>query len=115
MSAGWKIVLLVAPLVASNIASGFARQQPIQFPHKTHLTLGLDCVDCHTGADTRAAAGIPSVAQCMLCHQKLATEKPEVKKIREYASTVLSRTRWSGSATLRMRALRSVATGVTGI
>jgi hypothetical protein len=81
MSAGWKIPLFIA----CNLASGFAGQ-PIQFPHKTHLALGLDCVDCHTGADTRAAAGIPSVTQCMLCHQKLGTEKPEVKKVMDYAA-----------------------------
>lgn len=61
-------------------------QQPIAFPHDTHMKLGLDCLDCHVGADTRAAAGIPSVRKCMLCHAKLAREKPEVKKVIEYAN-----------------------------
>jgi hypothetical protein len=59
--------------------------QPIQFPHNTHMKLGLACVDCHTGADIRAAAGLPSTAKCMLCHAKIATHKPEVKKILQYA------------------------------
>jgi hypothetical protein len=51
-----------------------------------HMKLGLACIDCHTGADIRAAAGIPSVTKCMLCHAKLAREKPEVKKVIEYAN-----------------------------
>ncbi|MBV8071234.1 MAG: cytochrome c3 family protein [Acidobacteriaceae bacterium] len=62
-----------------------AVNQPVQFPHNTHMKLGLACVDCHTGADIRAAAGIPSVTKCMLCHAKLATNKPEVKKVIQYA------------------------------
>ena len=61
-------------------------RQPIEYSHKKHLALGLDCLDCHSGADIRAKAGIPSVAKCMLCHQKLATDKPEVKKVIAYAS-----------------------------
>ena len=61
-------------------------QQPVAFPHNTHLKMGLDCVDCHIGADTRAAAGIPSVTKCMLCHAKLGRDKPEVKKVADYAN-----------------------------
>jgi hypothetical protein len=61
-------------------------QQPVAFPHNTHSKMGLDCIDCHIGADTRAAAGIPSVTKCMLCHSKLARDKAEVKKVIEYAN-----------------------------
>lgn len=61
-------------------------EQPIAFPHNTHMKMGLECIDCHTGADTRAKAGIPSVAKCMLCHAKFAKEKPEVKKVADYAN-----------------------------
>ena len=70
-------ILCAAPALA---------RQPIEYSHKKHLALGLDCLDCHSGADIRAKAGIPSVAKCMLCHQKLATDKPEVKKVIAYAS-----------------------------
>jgi hypothetical protein len=59
-------------------------QQPIAFPHNKHIRLGMDCVDCHTGADTRASAGIPSVQKCMLCHAKLLTGDAEVKKVAAY-------------------------------
>jgi ribosomal protein L37AE/L43A len=71
-------------LACFSAMSGLAGQ-PVAFPHNTHMKLGLDCVDCHSGADTRDAAGIPSVQKCMLCHAKLAREKPEVKKVIEYA------------------------------
>jgi hypothetical protein len=61
-------------------------EQPILFPHNRHAALGLDCLDCHSTADTRAAAGMPSVRKCILCHEKLATDKPGVKKVRDYAA-----------------------------
>ncbi len=60
-------------------------QQPVAFPHNTHSKMGLECIDCHIGADTRADAGIPSVTKCMLCHAKLGRDKAEVKKVMDYA------------------------------
>ncbi|MFZ0588950.1 MAG: cytochrome c3 family protein [Bryobacteraceae bacterium] len=76
----WHSLWLVGFFAIEALAS-----QPISFPHDTHMKLGLDCLDCHIGADTRDAAGIPSVEKCMLCHAKLARDKPEVKKVIEYA------------------------------
>jgi len=61
-------------------------EQPIEFPHNRHSALGLACLDCHSTADTRAAAGMPSVRKCMLCHEKLTTDRPGVKKVIEYAA-----------------------------
>jgi cytochrome c7-like protein/class III cytochrome C family protein len=61
-------------------------EQPIPFPHNKHMALGMACLDCHSTADQRAAAGMPSVRKCMLCHEKLATNKPEVQKVRDYAA-----------------------------
>jgi hypothetical protein len=58
--------------------------QPIAYSHKQHLALSLQCLDCHSSADTSAAATIPSVRKCMLCHAKLATNKPEIKKLAAY-------------------------------
>jgi hypothetical protein len=61
-------------------------EQPIAFPHNKHLNIGMDCLDCHIGADTRAAATLPSLRKCMLCHAKLVKDRPEVKKVIEYAN-----------------------------
>jgi hypothetical protein len=61
-------------------------RQPVAFPHNAHMRLGMECIDCHIGADDRDAAGIPSVRKCMLCQAKLVKEKPEVKKVIGYAN-----------------------------
>jgi hypothetical protein len=37
-------------------------------------------------ADIGPAATIPSVTKCMLCHAMIATDKPEIKKIADYAA-----------------------------
>lgn len=66
-------------------AIAFGAEQPIAFPHNTHMRLGMECIDCHIGADSRDAAGIPSVRKCMLCHAKVAKGKPEVRKLTGYA------------------------------
>jgi len=78
---GWVKLWIVVALSAAAQA-----QQPIAFLHNTHMKMGLDCLDCHTGADTHASAGIPSVNKCMLCHAKLGRDKAEVKKVVEYAN-----------------------------
>ena len=82
---GVQMALRTVPMLALVAATALGQKQPVQFPHNTHLKLGLACIDCHTGADIRADAGLPSVTKCMLCHAKLAREKPEVKKVIAYA------------------------------
>jgi hypothetical protein len=58
--------------------------QPIQFPHKTHIANGLQCVMCHAGVDQGPDARIPSVKFCMTCHRVIATKKPEIQKLTAY-------------------------------
>jgi hypothetical protein len=82
-SHGLRWVRLCVAVAAVAVARA---QQPIAFSHSTHVKMGLDCIDCHIGADTRAAAGIPSVNKCMLCHAKLGRDKAEVKKVIGYAN-----------------------------
>jgi hypothetical protein len=78
---GWvRLCVLLAAVGAARA------QQPIAFPHNKHIKMGMECVDCHIGADTRASAGIPSVTKCMLCHAKLGRDKAEVKKVIDYAN-----------------------------
>ena len=61
--------------------------QPVAYSHKQHVALGLVCLDCHITADTSAQATIPSVAKCMLCHAKVATGKPEIRKVIGYSKS----------------------------
>ncbi len=60
--------------------------QPIAYSHKQHLALGLECLDCHSSADTSAAATLPSVRKCMLCHAKVAASNPEIRKLAAFAA-----------------------------
>ena len=59
--------------------------QPVAYSHKQHIAMGLSCLDCHSTADTQAAATLPSVRKCMLCHAKLGTNKPEIQKVAGFA------------------------------
>lgn len=76
----WKSALLAGLSMGAGLAA-----QPVAFPHNKHVKLGIECIDCHAGADVRAAAGIPSVQKCMLCHAKLLKEDPEVQKVIAYS------------------------------
>jgi hypothetical protein len=58
--------------------------QPINFPHKTMVGLGITCVFCHNTAMKSPAAGMPSVQLCMGCHQTIKTTNPEIQKIVGY-------------------------------
>ncbi|SPE30147.1 Quinol:cytochrome c oxidoreductase pentaheme cytochrome subunit [Candidatus Sulfopaludibacter sp. SbA6] len=73
--------------VLSLAAAASASDQPIAYSHKQHIALGLECLDCHSSADTGASATIPSVRKCMLCHAKIATAKPEIRKLAAYATS----------------------------
>ena len=77
-----RLGILLLPL---SLAAAIAAVQPIEFPHNKHIANGLDCIDCHITVDTEAAAGLPSVRKCMLCHAKFATSGPEVKKLLVYS------------------------------
>ena len=61
-------------------------QQPINFPHKTHVALGVPCLYCHPGAASGPVAGLPSSGKCWGCHQQiLSTQKnPEIVKLADF-------------------------------
>lgn len=60
--------------------------QPIAFNHSIHIQNGLQCTGCHSGVTRGPDAGIASVTFCMACHQAIATDKPEIKKLAAYAA-----------------------------
>ena len=61
-------------------------QQPINFPHVTHVTnLGMDCNYCHSGARKGIHAGVPPTQVCMGCHKLIdSTNRPELEKLKAY-------------------------------
>lgn len=60
--------------------TGYAPDQPIAFSHRQHVDeLEIGCRYCHGGAVSRAAAGMPSVADCMSCHRFVLAASQAVK------------------------------------
>lgn len=55
--------------------------QPIEFPHDIHVGKKIMCEVCHEGVDKGAAAGLPSVRTCMICHEVIATDRPRIQQI----------------------------------
>jgi len=61
-----------------------AREQPVQFSHKHHVSDdGIDCRYCHTSVETSAFAGIPPTKTCMNCHSQIFANSPYLEPIRE--------------------------------
>ena len=91
---GAAAVVLLAVLLFFAVSS-WSRQpavakpstQPIAFPHNVHVeTYKIDCQYCHADARRSEYAGIPSVERCMGCHKITAADRPEIKKLAEYAA-----------------------------
>ena len=61
---------------------GSKPQQPIEFPHNTHIEKGLACTEyCHEAVTKGPQAGLPSVNTCLICHAAIATDKPRIQQI----------------------------------
>jgi hypothetical protein len=56
-------------------------EQPLPYSHKTHVALGLKCLDCHAIADPGDFAGFPAEAKCMACHTAIKSESPHIQKL----------------------------------
>lgn len=64
---------------------GTAPEQPIAFSHKVHAADNeIPCQYCHTQADNSISAGVPSVAKCVGCHNEVATERPQIRRLLDY-------------------------------
>ena len=66
---------------------GEAPDQPIAFPHTVHAgtedgQAGIDCLFCHRNVTQGAAATVPAVEQCMICHEVIKTGIPEFEEVR---------------------------------
>lgn len=58
--------------------------QPIQFPHNQHISLGIQCLYCHSGALRGDSAGLPTLAMCNGCHQQTKKTNAETDKLANY-------------------------------
>jgi hypothetical protein len=87
--------LVLLAILLSVLLSMWARQpaaakpslQPINFPHNVHVEqYKMDCQYCHSDARRSEYAGLPSVSRCMGCHKITAADRPEIKKLADYAA-----------------------------
>jgi cytochrome c7-like protein/class III cytochrome C family protein len=87
-------VVLLAVLISIALST-WTRQpanakpaaQPINFPHNVHVQqYKIDCQYCHADARRSEYAGLPSVTRCMGCHRIVAADRPEIKKLADYAA-----------------------------
>lgn len=79
-------VWLILELNRSSYVTGVevAREQPVPFSHKHHVTgIGLDCRYCHTSVEESAFAGIPPTETCMTCHSQVWADAPLLQPVRE--------------------------------
>jgi len=59
-------------------------QQPVEFSHRRHAELGLECNACHPGGDGERA-GIPQTADCLKCHEDRDPSNPAFRSLFEHA------------------------------
>jgi c(7)-type cytochrome triheme protein len=84
-------LLLLGTFLVSFLSGGLLWRtrpaaQPVAFNHKKHVENGINCVDCHAGAQEQARATLPTLATCMTCHESALTQSPEEAKIRNVAA-----------------------------
>lgn len=69
-------------IMGIGISQGYAPTQPIAFSHKLHAgQYQINCSYCHTTVYKGMSASIPSANICMNCHNAIATNSPQIKKI----------------------------------
>ena len=60
--------------------------QPITYSHKTHVSMGMKCANCHTIPGEGFAATFPKESMCMGCHTSIKKESPEIQKLAGFAA-----------------------------
>jgi hypothetical protein len=83
---GIGLVLLV---ILAGAAGGFyltqvPPEQPINFPHSTHVGIGAQCLYCHPAAASGPVAGLPSTSKCWGCHQQFPATAPDLVKLKAF-------------------------------
>ena len=74
-------------MVPDNPSEHTPPVQPVPYSHKKHLSLGLNCKDCHTNPEPGKLMTFPDTDKCMLCHATVAKDKPAIQKLAAYAKS----------------------------
>jgi hypothetical protein len=73
--------------VPDNLAEHAAPTQPLPFSHKTHVSRGLQCRQCHTNPEPGAQMTFPATSTCMTCHANIAKDRPAIQKLADFAKS----------------------------
>jgi len=89
---GVATVAVLVVLAAYGGAITPAPAQPIPFDHTIHAgtgpnQAGIACEFCHRGVTEQAQATLPSVQQCMFCHNVVGKDRPGVDLLLAHAET----------------------------
>lgn len=85
------LVVCVCLLVLGGIYYNAFRQweyspeQPVEFSHRVHAKLGMNCSFCHSFALRSSKAGTPDAQSCMDCHRHIMPDSPRIAPIRKSA------------------------------
>jgi len=72
-----RVAVLIGALALFSLAAyGISESQkspaqPIEFTHKLHVNLGVQCLYCHPGALRGPSPGLPTQNKCWGCHQQV--------------------------------------------
>ncbi len=80
----WALTLTAAVALAQLPDAKFARpapEQPLPYSHKTHVSLGLKCAQCHPNPEPGDFMTLPKTAVCMTCHASVKTDSPHIQKL----------------------------------
>ncbi len=67
----------------ASVASA-ASAPPVAFSHQAHAQAGVQCLYCHSSATRSDVAGIPSIQECMGCHQTIAADQAPIQALADY-------------------------------
>ena len=89
------VVLLISWFSNPPFGLGNAPPQPVAFPHTVHAgpveegNMGIQCEFCHRNVTKGEEATVPSVEQCLFCHNTVegqtSTARAEISKFRPVA------------------------------
>jgi len=74
-------------MVPDNPSQHTPPAQPISYSHKKHLSLGLECKNCHTNPEPGKLMTFPATGKCMECHITIAKDTPSIQRLAEYSKS----------------------------